>query len=353
MPRSAPTAKTHNKSREKLSLSQLALCWLLFFAVCLGLGYATLGRFDPRNTAGLTDSIVYSRLVSSEPVMARDLRFRLLVPYLSKPFFLLSQTLLGTEKAALLSLLITNSFFCAVAACFLAAIGSRLDIDWSTALLSSCLYLLSFGVVNSQLAGLVDSAEACFLLAVTWSLLSNKLTLLPLWAALGAMAKETFVPLASVLSLVWWFIAYRGRAQTKSDLAWVLSIGIVGLVTVTIVRFTVAGQLMWPWQTEIVSPDQNYLTRLGETLISRESWYTFGWLVPFGLWRLSRLPRQWVIASVTAALSAVALSAYKGVAGNMARPTFNVLGPILALSTALLIAGRSGVVSTKKFESLH
>jgi hypothetical protein len=348
VPRSEPTAETHNQSRERPSLSHLALCWLLFFAVCLGFGYAGLGRYDPRNTLGLTDSIIYSRLVSGEPVMARDLRFRLLVPYLSKPFFLLGQSLFGVEKAVLLSLLITNSLFCAVTACLLAEIGSRLNIDWATALLASCLFLLSFAVVNNQLAGLVDSAETCFLLAVSWSLLSNRLTLLPVWPVLGAMAKKTFVPLATVLTVAWWFVAYRERVQTKRDLIWILSIGVVGFLTVTLVRFTVAGQLMWPWQTEIVSPDQSYLTRLGQTLISREFYYTFAWLIPFGVWRLSRLPLQWVLASLAAALTAIALSAYKGVAGNMARRSFNVLGPILALSTALLIAGRTGVINAEK-----
>ena len=348
MPRSEPTAETPNHSREKLSLSQLALCWLLFFAVCLGLGYAALGRYDPRNTPGLTDSIVYSRLVSGDPVMARDLRFRLLVPYLSKPFFFLGQTLFAREKAALLSLLITNSFFCAVTACLLAQIGGQLNIDWPTALLGACLYLLSFAVVNIQLAGLVDSAETCFLLAVTWSLLSHRLTLLPLWAVLGAAAKETFVPLAAVLSFVWWFIAYREREQTKRDLVWILSIAVVGILTVSVIRFNVTGQLMWPWKTEILSPDESYLTRLRETVISKEFWYTFAWLMPLGVWRLGRLPRQWVIASVAAALTAIALSAYKGVAGNMARPAFNVLGPVLALSTSLLIALRQSVINTDK-----
>jgi hypothetical protein len=348
VPGSEPTAVTHNQSREKPSLSQLALCWLLFFSVCLGLGYAGLGRYDPRDTPGLTDSVIYSRLVSGEPVMARDLRFRLLVPYLSKPFFVVGQSLFGVKKTALLSLLITNSFFCAVTACLLAGIGSRLGIDWATALLASCLYLLSFAVANIQLAGLVDSTETCFLLAVTWSLLTNRLTLLPVWAVLGALAKETFVPLAIVLALVWWLIAYRERMQTKRDLVWILSVGFVGVLTVTLVRFAVSGQLIWPWHTEIVSPEQSYLTRLSQTVISKEFWYTFAWLIPFGVWRLSRFPRQWLLASLAAALTAIALSAYKGVAGNMARPTFNVLGPILALSTALLIAGRPGVVNREK-----
>ena len=49
---------------EKSKSNGLILRWLLFFAICLGLGYAALARYDPKQIPGLSDSIIYVRLVT-------------------------------------------------------------------------------------------------------------------------------------------------------------------------------------------------------------------------------------------------------------------------------------------------
>jgi len=56
-----------------------------------------------------------------------------------------------------------------------------------------------------------------------------------------------------------------------------------------------------------------------------------------GVWRLGRVPRPWVVASVFAALAALAMGAYDDALGNTVRPLFSALGPVLSLSASLLL----------------
>lgn len=324
-------------SRAESKSNGLILRWLLFFAMCLGLGYAALARYDPRQITGLSDSSFYLRLVRGDQVLARDLRFRILVPYIAKPFYWLGKGRLGPEKSALFGLLIANSLFCATSASLLSSIGMRLVGDLAIAMLSATLYLLNFAIPNLQLAAMIDSGEACLLLAVTWSLLTNKWWLLPVWGLLGALAKETFVPLASVFTLAWWIIDSRRAGRARANVLWLISMSAVGLGTVTILRFVSPGETASPWHTEVLSSDLGYLARLRECILSRSFWYVFYWLLPLGVWRLRYLPRTWAVASVFSAFTALALGAYKGVAGNVARPMFNAAGPLLSLSAGLLL----------------
>src|SRR2546428_13394959 len=48
--------------------------WLLFFLICLGLGYSALERYDPRIAAGLSGSPVYYPLGSGEGRARRGVR---------------------------------------------------------------------------------------------------------------------------------------------------------------------------------------------------------------------------------------------------------------------------------------
>ena len=315
----------------------LVLRWLLFFVIALGLGYAAVSRYDPRQIASLSDSLIYTRLVTGAPIMGRDSRFRILVPYVARPFYWIAKGRLGSDRAALLALLIANSIFCATSASLLVAIAFRVLGDLSTALLSALLYLSSFAVPHLQLAGTIDSGEACFALALTFSLLTNRWWLLPLWAFLGALAKETFVPLATLFALTWWFIVSRRSPQYRSHIWWPVAAGIIGLVTVTSIQSIIAGYFKLPWQVEVVEPGTGYVTRVGDSLFSPSFWYVFAWLLPLGVWRLRHLPREWVFASAAAALGALALGVFKGAGPNVARPMFDFAGPLLSVSVAILI----------------
>jgi hypothetical protein len=74
---------------------------------------------------------------------------------------------------------------------------------------------------------------------------------------------------------------------------------------------------------------------------SHEFLYVFGWLLPLGAVRLGCLPRPWVLASTAAALVALVLGASVDAHGNVARAMFDVAGPMLSLSVAMLIGRTS------------
>ena len=321
------------------TLGRWIVRWLLFFLICLGLGYAGLERYDPRITAGLSDSAVYYRLVSGEEVQTREIRFRVLVPYVAKPFHALARKFLDPARAVYLALLISNSIFCATTACLLVSIGIHVTGNPGLALLAGTLYVLNFAIPNLQLAGMVDAGEACLILAVTVSLFGDRWWLLPLWGLLGALAKETFLPLAGVLVLVWWYMEYRQGHNRVSRLLPISAMLIVALATIIVLRSAIPGTSVIGDIFAQSHAGSGRFSGFAGVMFSRTFWYVFIWLLPLGLVRLNRLPRPWVFASICSALTALALGVYRDIGGNVARAMFDVVGPILSLSTAILLAG--------------
>jgi len=61
-------------------------------------------------------------------------------------------------------------------------------------------------------------------------------------------------------------------------------------------------------------------------------------LVPLGIWRLKYFPKPWLVASIATAATAIILGAYNNAGGTVGRATFNIIGSLLSLSVALLIA---------------
>ncbi len=170
--------------------------WFLFFLICFGLGYPTLNRYDPRTT-GSPDPAQYYALVIGGPQDAEQhFRYRVLVPLLAKPFYWWAKGHVGTWEPALFGLLVANALFCATTAFLLVLVGCKVTGDNATALSGGTLYLLNFTISNSHLSGLVDSAEGCLLMGIAWALFADNWAVLPLLAIVGALAKETFVPLA-------------------------------------------------------------------------------------------------------------------------------------------------------------
>ncbi|MEP6819346.1 MAG: hypothetical protein ABJA18_07410 [bacterium] len=317
------------------------LLWPLFFAICFGLGYPTLQRYDPRTTGGMSDTPKYYAITTGADTSAfkEMFRCRILVPYVARPFYWFAQKYLSSWNAGFFGLLVANALFCATTACLIASIGNRVLGDPGTALFAAALYLLSFAVPNLQLAGLIDSGEACFLVAVSWSLLAGKWYLLPIWGLFGALAKETFVPFSFIFALTWWLVERRQAGTGMSRLKWIVALGIVGLATVMAVHSTVSGQFKWPWQIagQARAP-VNFFVALWHCLTERSFWYVFGWLIPLGVWRLKFFPKPWLAAGTTTAIFAIMLGAYSNAGGTVGRATFNIIGPLLSLSVAALIA---------------
>jgi hypothetical protein len=353
MPVSRGELRRSGEPSTGLTPGRAVLLWFVFFLICLGLGYAPLNRFDPRQVEGTSDVAAYGNIVvgnSPQPSahagaawagLARfEHYYRLLVPYVAKPFYWLARGRVGSWDAALLGLLLANAIFTATTATLLVAIARRWGADTPTALLGAALFLLNYAVINFYLVGMVDSAEACFLLAIAWSLLTGRWFLLPLWGVFGALAKETFAPIAVMFALGWWVSEMRRDRLEFRRLAWAGALGVTSLGTVTITMSTVVGRTVWPWQFALMYGASNFLTSLCRCLIDHTFWYIFIWLLPLGLLRLRRLPRSWVMATGVAFCGTLAIGAYHNM-GDTARPLFNVAGPILSLSAAIFLAGSS------------
>ena len=350
---------TSNDGRKvSRSLTQWIVRWLLFFLICAGLGYAGVGRYGARGAAGLTDTAVYYRLVAGQQVQGRDMRFRILVPYVARPFYLLGRRFLDEERSIALALLVANAIFCATTACLLVSVAIRLTGNVAVALFAACLYLLNFAIANLQLAGMVDAGEACFMMALTWSLIFDRWWLLPVWGVCGALAKETFVPLAGVFTFVW-LSSQRKASDRGSKLFWATAMVTIGIAVIIISHLSISTSFDNPGASAggggisavfgglddlafQSNPGPGYLSRLINTLSSRSFWYVFVWLLPLGLFGLRRLPRAWVIAAIVGGVLALALGLYRNIEGNVARPIFDVMGPMLSLSAAIWLSRAHG-----------
>ncbi len=342
----------------RISIGQKVLLWSLFFLICMGLGYPTLNRYDPRSVPGLYDSIGYASLVTGNN-LAGDEAHRVLVPYLAKPVYWLAKAHLHSWDPVFFALLVVNSFFIATTAYLLVVVSNRIIGNYAVALLSAFLYLANFAVANFNLSGYVDSAVNCMMIAVAWALLTDRWWLLPIWGVLGALAKETFVPLAIVFALAWWLVYWRRSSLRLSRLACIGAMAAVGFAMLALIM-----RLVSPGSTPItfaVSRWQGtgasyfYLSGLLRCLFARETFYVFGWLLPLGVWRLGRLPGTWVAASVCAALASLAMGAYDDALGNAVRPVFSCIGPLLSLSASMLLVeagnARNAQHTIQKMES--
>ena len=330
----------HNALRR---LKNLLLLWSLFFLICFGLGYPTLNRYEPNQLQGLSDTSEYYLVVVGTPRRGGRgdiFSCRILVPYLAKPFYWLAQNRLKSWNSVFFGLLISNSLFCATTATLLMLIGLNVIGDVKVALLASTLYLLNFAIPNLQLVGLVDSSEAFFMIAVTWTLLKRKWPLLPLWGVLGALAKETFVPFSIVFAATWWVIAERKDGQRMRSALWVIAMALAGNLSLIISHSLLLHRLVWPWDVGVEMGGQvRYLLAFWQTISDQSLWYVFIWLLPLGIWRLKRFPRAWVLATGMTALVALLLGIYNGtMRGTVGRPLFSIAGPLLSLSVAALIS---------------
>ena len=94
-------------------------------------------------------------------------------------------------------------------------------------------------------------------------------------------------------------------------------------------------------QPDAVSPLKvavaSFVPALLHCLTAHEFWFTFIWLLPLGLPRLSRMDRRWVWATAATFLLALLFGAYNNALGNTTRAFFNISGPLLSLSAAAFL----------------
>ncbi len=325
----------------KLPLQQVCILWLLFFLICLGLGYPTLKRYDPARAEGLTDAIVYRQMVlgSLGPrPHAEVFAGRILVPGTAQIFYRTIGARIRSVDPITLSLLLAASIFCAMTGVLLVMISRHLTGNAGVALFAAVLYLISFAVPNFQLAGLIDSGESLFMLALASLLLLRRWWLLPLCGIGGALAKETFVPFAAIFAMTWWIVEERHAARRFVTLGWIAFMILLSVATLIAVRSVLFGHIVWPWQiAAALNAGTGFLSSLVRCLSDRSFWYVFIWLLPLGILGVRSVPRAWRWPAATTCLCALLLGAYNDMGGTVARPIFNIAGAMLSFSVAVLL----------------
>jgi hypothetical protein len=263
-----------------------------------------------------------------------------LVPWIARPVSQLVRGRSGSWDPAIFGLLVADSFFVAATAALIVVLGSHLG-DYPVSLVAALLYLVNFAVPNLRLVGLVDAGEAFFLAALLWILSERQLWLLPLVAMLGTWSKESFVPLSFVFTASWWSVARKGLPLQSAG--WIVSSWIVSIAALVGVQRWVAGYWINPLAFGVsLHGNQQYLGHFISSLRDRNFWYVFAWLLPLGIPNLRRLPGSWLIPTGAASLMTFILDGYYGGApGTVSRALFSVASPLLVLSSALLLLGRT------------
>lgn len=320
---------------DALSVRNGLLLGLLFFLICAGLGYPILNRYDPGKLPGTSDAAEYCGEVAS-PLSVFS--YRPLVPTLAKPFYWLAKGRIDTWNPALFGMLMAASIFTAATAVTIVAIGIRCGFSNATSLIGALLFLVNFAVPNWNLAAYVDSGEAFFLVLVTWSLLSGRWYLLPVWAIPGTLSKETFAPFAFTFAIAWWLTE---RPLRFGKLLWIGALGILACATVLFQFASSGGMFLGTgrYSTAMAAYSSvGLLHGLFGCLAAHEFWFTFIWLLPLGLLGIRRrtnpIDRSWLWATAAAFAVALLLGAYNNAQGNISRPLFNIAGPLLSLSGA-------------------
>src|ERR1700690_1273113 len=119
-PQGVRTIPSHSVVLPRLERS--ILLYGVFFLICLGLGYPTLNRYDPRKL--IPDAGTYSKLATDGPgAVTGPFRFRVLEPWLARPLYRLADGHVGSWDPLLLAFLGVNSCFVAGTALLITRIG--------------------------------------------------------------------------------------------------------------------------------------------------------------------------------------------------------------------------------------
>ncbi len=340
-------------NRAKIATARLALLFSIFFLIACGMGYPILNRFDPRAVPGLTDVKIYASMVTgTASADAGHVRFRVLVPYLARPFYRTAQGRVASWDPVLFGLLAADSLFVAGTAVLIVVLGKR-RLSSGVGLLGALLYLVNFAVPNLRLVGLVDAGEGFFLLALLWSLSESELWALPAICVLGPLAKESFIPFSIVLTTVWWLTTRKDRSHDQKkylpDAAWIMLGWALSLGAMIGSQWMITGRFVSPLQFGSglhgagLHGDDDYLAHFIASLRDRNLWYIFIWLLPAAIPNLKRLPKSWLLPVGTACAMAFVLDAYFGGApGTVGRALFSIAGPVLSLSSSILLLRMSG-----------
>ena len=316
------------------------LYFLLFFSICLGLGYPSVSRYTP-GPPSLSDAQPYAEMteVGIAAFSNQDhWHRRILVPLLAHPIYQVVNGHIGHRDARFFALLIVNALFCAGSATLLMHIGRAIFGDKNVGLISALLFLLNFNVSNLYLSGLVDSAETFLVISVIVSIYYNKWFILPLIGVLGPLSKETFIVYSTLISGGWWLGRIQKSNYHWSKFFWVAALALTSCISLIALIYILSDRMISPFSIAhnelAIHSISQLLSDAANILTTRSVWYTFIFLLPLSLPCLKEMPRQWVIATLVCLFGTVCLSLWAGAADNINRPLFTAIGPFLCLTAA-------------------
>jgi hypothetical protein len=320
------------------SPSSLTGLWGLFFLLCLGLGYSAVKRYDVRTVGGMSDTARYHAIVEGQTEeLAPIWLHRALLPVAARPVYWLLKGRTGSWDPVQTSLLVCNAALVALAAQFVYLMGLRTDRPQS-ALPGALLYLLNFQVTNYLLAGMVDSLQAATFAVLPYFLAQGRWKLVFLAAIAGAAGKETTLVLVTAFTGAW----VLKRGQYYGRFAVMTAAAAAGT---QVVPLLIGGT---PSNFLALAEGQQYYTGRGivESLWGCikpwNLWFTVGWTLPFAWTERRGIAGDWASGCLTSAIAILALGTWSDAGPNIARPLFNVCGPLLCLATAQYLVGRYG-----------
>jgi hypothetical protein len=344
-------------SSSSLALSRLAILWALFFLICLSLGYPTLNRYSPNLAAttaetphaSLVDTKYYTLLIEKgfDESPHTIWRYRVLVPYLAKPFYEIFKNHIGSWNPLYFSLLVANSLFVASTAIFLLLIGAAITGSRAVGFISSLLLLTHFNISNLYLAGLVDSSELFLMVLTAWVLFQKKWYALPFIALLAFLARETAVFFTIGLASSWLLVEII-RGEIKQSEFYIIPVYIliavcVGFGGIMLLIYIGTSEIAALWRFSFPGGGSfNYSNISPGTwglITSKSLFYGFVWLLPLGLLGIRSIPQNWLWASILTTGAAMILIVLVDAGENAVRPLFNIAGPMLLIGAASFITG--------------
>jgi hypothetical protein len=163
--------------------------------------------------------------------------------------------------------------------------------------------------------------------------------LLPSIVTLGALTKESFIPFSFVFLMAWWIVVRRSLNSPIRSFVWISTSWLTGLMALIAVQWFIRGGFVSPLEFgAALHQNHEYVRHFTSSLLDRNFWYTYCWLLPIGILRLKRFPTSWLVPTAATAVTAFILDAYYGgSAGTVGRALFSVTGPILTLSAAAFL----------------
>jgi hypothetical protein len=319
--------------------------WSVFFLIAMGLGYQGLTRYDPAESNLIDDSKIYSEIVknNTQGITLDHRSTRVLVPFIAIPIYHFSEGMIGSWNRVQFSLLVVSAFFCSLIVILMVNICEYLFKDRLVGILAGLLFFVNFTIPNLYLSGLVDSAEAFFLLLLVYSMLRKNWLILPFIAILGSLTKETFLPSGFIIITVWYlYDAYHAKNFYPTRILMIVLFVFISVVILTLLKSYSYGEY-----TSLLgfTGDMHKVNNFDYDRILvaiRRFLYSYIWLAPLAFFRLHIFPIQWTLSIFLAAITIFIMGWWIGASGAaISRYMFNILGPLLCISAAVFVINSS------------